>query len=184
MTTSQHHHDAPRQSDTPPIETAESGNRGANGHSTQEMSKTGVLQQEIEHLYLNFDTVLPFPAGISPSQSETGQLPPNLPKCPDLKKYASPFLWPKARKSVVTLVSCAVTAMAAYGAGEYSPPSKELTDKWNIGKVVYNLGITLFTLGFGIAPMVLAPFSEINGRRPIFVSSGLLFTGLLSVGVR
>lgn len=27
--------------------------------------------------------------------------------------------------------------------------------------------------------MVLAPFSEINGRRPIFVSSGLVFTGQL-----
>jgi multidrug resistance protein len=66
--------------------------------------------------------------------------------------------------------------MSAYAAGEYTPPADELTAKWNVNRVVYNLGITLFCLGFGIAPMVLAPFSEINGRRPIFVSSGLVFT--------
>lgn len=71
-----------------------------------------------------------------------------------------------------------MTALSAYAAGEYTPPSEELMAKWHVGKVVYNLGITLFTLGFGIAPMVLAPFSEINGRRPIFVASGLVFTGV------
>lgn len=49
--------------------------------------------------------------------------------------------------------------------------------KWNVGRVVYNLGITLFTLGFGIGPMVLASLSEIEGRRPIFVASGVVFTG-------
>jgi MFS family permease len=69
--------------------------------------------------------------------------------------------------------------MSAYAAGEYTPPADELTAKWGVSRVVYNLGITLFCLGFGIAPMVLAPFSEINGRRPIFVSSGVVFTGML-----
>lgn len=29
--------------------------------------------------------------------------------------------------------------------------------------------------GFAVAPMVLAPFSEINGRRPVFIASGILF---------
>ena len=35
--------------------------------------------------------------------------------------------------------------------------------------------ITVFTSGFAIAPMVLAPFSELNGRRPVFIATGLLF---------
>jgi MFS family permease len=30
-------------------------------------------------------------------------------------------------------------------------------------------------LGFAIAPMILAPLSEINGRRPVFIASGILF---------
>ncbi|PLB54619.1 MFS general substrate transporter [Aspergillus steynii IBT 23096] len=132
----------------------------------------GDSHQEIEYLYLNFDTPLPHPVGIS--SPRPGQQTP--PSSPNLTKYASPFLWSNARKSVITVICCCVTAMSAYAAGEYTPPGDELTAKWGISRVVYNLGITLYTFGFAIAPMVLAPFSEINGRRPIFVSSGLVFT--------
>lgn len=134
------------------------------------------VPHEIEHQYLDFDTPLPYPVGILCPRD--GQRDP--PPAPNLAKYGSPFLWSESRKTVVTIISCGVTAMSAYAAGEYTPPANELMEKWHVGKVVYNLGITLFTLGFGIAPMVLAPFSEINGRRPIFVSSGLVFTGPFS----
>lgn len=171
-------HDSSRHSVPSPGTIAEIGNRQPQDHlhvenTAQNTEKNGGSQQEIEYLYLNFDTPLPTPAGISSPQD--GQAEP--PKAPDLKQYGSPFLWPKTRKSIITMVSCSVTAMSAYSAGEYSPPAQELMAKWNISHVVYNLGITLFTFGFGIAPMVLAPFSEINGRRPIFVASGLVFTG-------
>ncbi|KAL5342829.1 major facilitator superfamily domain-containing protein [Aspergillus crustosus] len=130
------------------------------------------IQPPIDYLYLTFDTPLPLPVGLSSPQP--GQ--PTPPPCPDLSQYASPFGWSETRKSVITMISCGVTAMSAYAAGEYTPPANELTAKWNVSRVVYNLGITLFCLGFGIAPMVLAPFSEINGRRPIFVTSGVVFT--------
>ena len=132
-------------------------------------------QGEIEFLYLELDTPLPPVAGLSsprrPDQS------PDPPPCPNLKKYASPFLWSTAHKTVTTVICCAVTMMASYAAGMYTPPSQELMDKWHVGRAVYNLGITFYTLGFGTAPMVLAPFSEFNGRKPIFVLSGVLFTG-------
>lgn len=137
------------------------------------MEKSEGLQvQEIEHLFLTFETELPTPL-ITSSSDEPGHTPP--PDPPNLKKYTSPFLWPKWRKSVMTWLSCAATALAGYSAGEASPASSELTDAWGIGKVVYNLSITIFCIGFGLAPMVLAPFSEINGRRPVFVASGVLF---------
>ncbi|KAE8153658.1 hypothetical protein BDV25DRAFT_127035 [Aspergillus avenaceus] len=55
----------------------------------------------------------------------------------------------------------------------------QLTDAWGISSVVYNLSITIFCIGFALAPMVLAPFSELNGRRPIFVVSGVVFTACL-----
>ena len=131
-------------------------------------------QKEIEYIYLEFDTPLPTPANVSSPQPGQSAPPP---PCPNLKKYASPFLWPSFRKSVTTVICCLVTMMASYSAGEYTPPSQQLMDKWHVSRVVYNLGITLYTLGFGTAPMVLAPFSEFNGRRPIFILSGVLFTG-------
>lgn len=130
---------------------------------------------EIEYPYLDFNTPLPTPI-LTPrpgTEPETQQPPPP----PNLSQYTSPFLWSKPRKTLITIISCCVTALAAYAAGEYTPPSEELMAKWNVGRVVYNLGITLFTLGFGIGPMVLASLSEIEGRRPIFVASGVVFTG-------
>lgn len=141
-------------------------------HGLDEKGKT-IEPEEIEYLYLNFDTPLPTPAGISSPQP--GQLPP--PEVPNLKQFMSPFLWSKGHKAMVTWISCAVTALAAFAAGEFNPESKILCREWKISTVVYELGITVFTTGFAIAPMVLAPFSEINGRRPMFISSGILFTG-------
>lgn len=137
--------------------------------------KNGNASQELEYLYLELDTTLPTPWITAPPGP--GQSP--APEAPNLDKYISPFLWPKWRKSLMTWISCAVTALAGYSAGEISPASGPLTDEWDISAVVYNLGITLFCIGFALAPMVLAPFSEINGRRPIFVASGVLFVACI-----
>ncbi|KAL4782148.1 major facilitator superfamily domain-containing protein [Aspergillus varians] len=133
--------------------------------------KADSSSQEVEHLYLELDTTLPTPWITLPPGP--GQLPP--PEAPNLDPYISPFLWPEWRKSMMTWISCAVTALAGYSAGEITPASATLTEAWDISAVEYNLGITIFCIGFALAPMVLAPFSEINGRRPIFVASGIVF---------
>lgn len=130
-------------------------------------------RQEIKYLYLDFDTALPTPRIALPPGP--GQLPP--PEQPCLKKYTSPYLWSKWRKSMLTCISCISTAIAGYSTGEISPASEELTKQWGISSVVYNLGITIFCIGFALAPMIIAPFSEVNGRRPVFIASGILFTG-------
>lgn len=139
----------------------------------RELSPSIADSQQIESLYLELDTPLPTPCISLPPGP--GQSPP--PEPPNLEKYTSPFLWPRWRKSLMTYISCAVTALAGYSAGEVSPASDELCKEWGISPVVYNLSITLFCVGFALAPMVLAPFSEINGRRPIFIASGVLFVG-------
>lgn len=145
--------------------------------NTREASPESLVEpQEIEYLYLELETPLPTPCITLPPQP--GQSPP--PEAPSLEKYTSPFLWPKWRKSMMTWIACGVTALAGYSAGEVSPASEELCKEWGISSVVYNLSITIFCLGFALAPMILAPFSEINGRRPIFVASGILFVGMLS----
>lgn len=125
--------------------------------------------QEIVYEYLTFKSAIPtrpiLPDGISRE----------LPPCPNLKPYANPFDWSKRKKRLVTWVACACNITAAYAAGSYAFPADALTKKWHISLVVYNLGLALFTFGFGVAPMVLAPFSEINGRRPVLVTTGVLF---------
>ncbi|KAI1907807.1 hypothetical protein LOZ12_002883 [Ophidiomyces ophidiicola] len=140
-----------------------------------ERDTPGVLyaadKADIRYLYLDFDSDLPSPCSLTISTDQDFFLPPR----PDLKPYTSPFEWPNTLKSVITGVACTVTILSAAAAGCYSPAEEELTQAWGISGVVYNIGITVFTFGFGIAPMLLAPFSEINGRRPMFIGSGVLF---------
>jgi len=50
-----------------------------------------------------------------------------------------------------------------------------MSREWHVSNVAILVGICTFTAGFAVAPMVLAPFSEINGRRPVFIVTGLLF---------
>jgi len=53
-----------------------------------------------------------------------------------------------------------------------------MQEEWNVSQLAITVGVTTFTTGFAIAPMVLAPFSEINGRRPVFVITGCLYVVL------
>jgi multidrug resistance protein len=123
--------------------------------------------------YLSFETELPRPVfHIQPhSPSQTPHQPP---ECPDLKKYTSPFLWPKRRKHFMTWFGCVSTSITAYTAGSYAAGGGQMMKEWSISEPVFGVGITMFTCGFGLAPMFLAPFSEINGRKPVFVVTGVL----------
>lgn len=129
---------------------------------------------EITWHYLTFDTPLPSPAHLSrPSPGANNHSPP--PECPSLAKYTDPFLWPEKRKSLITFLSVVATTFTAYTAGSYASGISQYTDIWNISEPAAEVGITVFTCGFAVAPMFLAPFSEINGRRPMFVVTGALF---------
>ncbi|KAE8383088.1 MFS transporter [Aspergillus bertholletiae] len=128
-------------------------------------------QSEIEWLDLGLDTPLPVPTALISQNASQSRLP-----CPpNVQKYASPLQWSAWRKWIVTWISCVVTTVACYSAGEMSPASEELTSEWGITLTAYNSGVTLFCIGFGLAPMILATFSEINGRKPVFIGSGVLF---------
>ena len=124
----------------------------------------------IIYRYLTFETELPSPTSLGPTQNGSP-----TPEQPDLKNYISPFTWSKSRKAFTTWLSCAVTVVTAYTAGSYSPPSKQMSEYWGVSQTAIYAGITMFTTGFAFAPMVLAPFSEFNGRKPVFVATGVLF---------
>ncbi|EXJ93545.1 hypothetical protein A1O1_01937 [Capronia coronata CBS 617.96] len=132
-------------------------------------TKTSIDSHEIEYRYLTFQSDIPLTPIFPPDFK--GQVPP----CPNLRDYEDPFTWSLTRKRLMTYLSCSVNITASYSAGSYSSPEYILSEKWGVSRVAYNVGITIFTLGFGLAPMVLAPFSEINGRRPVFIATGFLF---------
>jgi len=130
-------------------------------------SKTTLdLSSPLTYHYLSFSTPLPLPV-FSPS------IPRIAP--PDLKKFTSPFEWSSTRKSFTLWISCIATMVAGYTAGSYAPPAKQMALEWDVSETAVLVGITTFCSGFAIAPMILAPFSEINGRYPVFVGAGLVY---------
>ena len=128
-------------------------------------------QAPIVYHYLTFETELPSPT--SWLSRKNGVV--NPPEPPDLRNLISPFTWSESRKTYTTWLSSAVTVLTAMTAGSYAAASEQLMDEWGISQVACNVGITAFTTGFATAPMVLAPFSELNGRKPVFVVTGTLF---------
>ncbi|KAL8997940.1 MAG: hypothetical protein Q9169_002933 [Polycauliona sp. 2 TL-2023] len=138
----------------------------------QEKDPANSLELPIVYHYMQFDTELPLPSKSTSSESLTGidPIPP-----PDLRQYISPFDWPESRKTFIIWLSCAVTAVTAYTAGSYSPAAEQMMEEWHVSQTAIYVGITTFTTGFATAPMVLAPFSEINGRKPVFIATGTLF---------
>lgn len=144
-------------------------NQDKNETSSQVSNTTLTEESPLVYYYLTFETPLPIPV----AQANNEGTP--LPHQPDLKKYTSPFQWSPARKNFTIAISCIATMATAYTAGSYSPAATQLKAYWNVGEVAILVGITTFCFGFAIAPMLLAPFSEINGRYPVFVGAGIVY---------
>lgn len=142
------------------------------GVNQKEITKSSPQLGDIPiiYRYLTFETELPLPTSLGPDQNGLA-----APEQPDLKNFVSPFTWSTSRKTFTTCLSCAVTAITACTAGSYSPASQQMSDYWGVSQIAIYVGITTFTTGFAVAPMILAPFSEINGRKPVFVATGVLF---------
>ncbi len=128
-------------------------------------------QNSITYYYLTFETTLPLASQLT----STKPVELSAPGPPDLTHYVSPFTWPASRKNTIVFLSCITSMFVCYAAGSYDAASEQIIMQWDVSQTVSYLGITTFTIGFGIAPMILAPFSELNGRRPVFVVTGVLF---------
>lgn len=121
----------------------------------------------IRYEFLTFETQIPFDDSIASGDAAV--------TLPSLRQYDSPFDWSASRKNIILVISCWCTFTAAYSAGAYSIASEPQRERWHVSSVAFSVGVTMWALGFACSPMLLAPFSEINGRRPVFIGSAVLF---------
>jgi multidrug resistance protein len=128
-------------------------------------------EQSITYQYLTFETPI---LELQPTALRNNGSEP-IPAFPDLSRYESPFMWSSTRKTTTLVLCCAATLCSAYSAGAYFLPSAALEKKWGLSPVAFNTGVTTWAVGFALSPMILAPFSELNGRKPVFTGSGILF---------
>lgn len=85
-----------------------------------------------------------------------GQLPRGVIEVVD------PFRWGNTKKNVTLALCCASTFVAAYTAGAYTSGLAQMEVEWNMERVPLLVGVTCYTTGFAIAPMFLAPLSEVG----------------------
>lgn len=115
------------------------------------------------YCYLSFDTNIPLTPG------------PEGKSALDLTPYTSPFECSKTRKGFTLWLSCIAATSSTYAAGSYSPSARAMSEEWQVPIVKILLGITTFCIGYAIAPMVFAPFSEVKGRYPVFLGAGTVW---------
>lgn len=151
------------------VDSMEKGGRSRSSPSGKDVDQERLGHDSpISYLYLTFDSHLPEPAA-SPDDGQS------LPQPPNLTAFTNPQQWSQGLKYLLLSLSCVATFLTAYSAGSYSSPSKLIAHDFDSTQTVVLLGITTFCAGFGLAPMVLAPISEIWGRYPVFVAAGIVF---------
>lgn len=81
----------------------------------------------------------------------------------------------KAKKWLIVLVVSAGSTCVTCTSSMYTSTYEQITEEFDISRVVATLGLSLFVIGLGIGPMVLGPLSEFYGRRPIYIASFTFF---------
>ncbi|CAG7565392.1 unnamed protein product, partial [Fusarium equiseti] len=78
------------------------------------------------------------------------------------------------------LVSLA-TFTVALATSAYTAASRQVMATFSATKLVFELGLSAFILGFAVGPLLWGPLSELHGRRVVFLCTYLAFT-LLTAG--
>ncbi|BGP52748.1 hypothetical protein JCM8202v2_000304 [Rhodotorula sphaerocarpa] len=88
---------------------------------------------------------------------------------------ANPLNWSKRRKWLISSVGILFCALVSFSVSGYSIAAESVQETFNCSKTLALLGITLFTVTFGAAPLLLAPLSEVYGRSYIYFISAVIF---------
>lgn len=92
-----------------------------------------------------------------------------------VEKIRDPAKWPSREKHFVAGLSILTTFMAAYSISAYVSGVTAMAIEFHSPRIVTLVGMPVFQIAFAAAPMVLAPFSEFVGRKPVFLATYLLF---------
>ncbi|KAM0756467.1 MFS general substrate transporter [Meredithblackwellia eburnea MCA 4105] len=88
----------------------------------------------------------------------------------------NPYHWSSGKKWVTTWITCLFTLMSAWQGAGFAIGSTSMIKDLNCSHELAAMGLSAFTLGFGVAPLVLAPFSEAYGRFYMYAISAVIVT--------
>lgn len=80
----------------------------------------------------------------------------------------NPFNWSKARKYVMVVCACSISALTAINATSMSIMSIWGPAWFGCSREMFILGLTIYNLSVAVTPLILAPLSEHLGRNEIY----------------
>ncbi|PBK65970.1 MFS polyamine transporter [Armillaria solidipes] len=96
----------------------------------------------------------------------------------------NPINFSRRRKWAITVLSSFSTLLAASTAAGYNLGFDSMTRDLNCTRFQATIGLSTYTLGFGIVPIFTAAFSEEFGRQPLYiVSAGGFFVMYIMVAL-
>ncbi|KAF4964023.1 hypothetical protein FSARC_8021 [Fusarium sarcochroum] len=99
------------------------------------------------------------------------------PLADEVHNDAEKFLVVGCFKSLIAFQMCLLNFAVYIASSIYTPGEPYLMEEFGVGEVVATLGLSLFTLGYGMGPMLWSPLSEMPtlGRTGIFFWTLLAF---------
>jgi MFS family permease len=86
-----------------------------------------------------------------------------------------PFNWNSGRKAFITALLCLMTLFIDLATTSYSSGIGLMVDDFGVSNELGQLGLFFFNFACAIAPLFLAPFCELVGRRVVYVGAYALF---------
>ncbi|PFH53230.1 hypothetical protein AMATHDRAFT_1307 [Amanita thiersii Skay4041] len=87
----------------------------------------------------------------------------------------NPANFPRKTKWMITAIACYATLLSASVAGTYNMGLPSMIRDLNCTRLQALTGLSVYALGFGLIPLVSASFSEEFGRKPLYITSALIF---------
>ncbi|KAF5861107.1 hypothetical protein ETB97_000618 [Aspergillus alliaceus] len=87
----------------------------------------------------------------------------------------NPFNWSPSRKGFISVLLCLMTLFVGLATTAYSSGIARMTRDLGVSTELGQLGLFTFNFACAIAPLFLAPFCELVGRRVIYVGAYILF---------
>ncbi|KAF3284925.1 hypothetical protein TWF970_011200 [Orbilia oligospora] len=98
----------------------------------------------------------------------TGKLEDHILVTFTLNDPENPKNWSKAYKWYITMVVALTCFVVAFASAVITSDIIGVAEEFNVSEEVALLTITVFVVGFGLGPLVFAPWSELSGRRIVY----------------
>ncbi|CAI6080304.1 unnamed protein product [Clonostachys chloroleuca] len=87
----------------------------------------------------------------------------------------NPYNWPESRKIAVGIVCSVSQLVTTMSASMIVPALDKILEDLGLGPPTGQIAFSVFFLGLGFAPFVVAPLAELFGRKPVWLAGNIFY---------